>query len=51
MRVSAELDSAREALERLESLLSPEAMRGDTVIDDAYDIVFRALAALETGAM
>ena len=42
----------RKALERLESLLSPEAMRGDTVIDDAYDIVFRALAALrELGAL
>ena len=50
-RFSDENAHLRAALERLEKILSPEAMRGDTVIDEAYDVVFRTLAALESGAM
>lgn len=44
---NAEIERLKGELERLEDILSPEAMRGDQTIDDAYDVVFRALASLE----
>jgi len=45
--LGAEIERLKGELEKLENILSPEALRGDQTIDDAYDIVFRALASLE----